>query len=268
VNGDSQVYVSGTNGGWKDSCDALYFNNSNSNIYIYPAISTSELGSNSYSSLADHDYRYALRHLFLKTKSFSDSGASYTADSYNFFEGEQIGLINYKIQKCSEGESHTPEEWCAYYPTISNIKLLNNLSINVDPDSQGKFNVIRPGFYYVTFNTNVNEEQVPISKLTVRVYKEGDDWTSDTGLKELDNLDAKPIATNPHKIGIFLSSGTYQIMAKVVDNWSTYGCASSPSKDFSSVACKKCCNNSEQGAPLPAFKDQNKNDKNYCEQCF
>ena len=247
----------------------MYFKATNEHIYIYPAIDTSELGTNSslsYSDLVDYDYEQALKGLFIKTKSGSaPSGASYTISSYDGLKGINVD----KIGKCPENESSI---YCATYPTISNIKLLNNLSINVDPDSQGKFNVIRPGFYYVTFNTNVNEEQVPISKLTVRVYKEGDDWTSDTGLKELDNLDAKPLPTNPHKIGIFLSSGTYQIMAKVVDNWTKFGCASSPSKDFSNVIsdfsnvisdCSKCCGDGEEKTP---FKDEIGNSQ--CSDCF
>ena len=218
-----------------------------------------------YSNLVDYDYRKALGHLFIKTKDLSSdpTGATYQFGKYNFLQGETIDGNLKRIEKCPENESNI---WCATYPTISNIKLLNNLSINVSPDSNGKFNVVRPGFYYVTFNTNVNEEQTPISKLTLRVYKEGDDWTSDTGIKELDNLDAKPIVTNPHKIGIFLSSGTYQIMAKVVDNWTKFGCASSPSKDFSSgnSNCGKCCGDEEEATP---FKDEIKSD-GPCSLCF
>jgi len=191
------------------------------------------------------DSRIGLKGLFI-----TGTGISYSSDSYDY-----TGTI----PKCISGQSSL---WCATYPTVSNIKLLNNLSINVNPDFQGKFNIVKPGFYFVTFNTNVNEEQTPISKLTLRVYKEGDDWTSDTGIKELDNLDAKPLSTNPHKIGMFLSSGTYQIMAKVVDNWTKFGCAASPSKDFSSVNsnCGKCCAGNET---IPAFKDNTN-----CRFCF
>jgi len=212
-----------------------------------------------YSNLVNYDYRKALGHLFIKSKSI---GSDNRGATYDFLQGVTIDGNLKKIEKCPENESHI---WCATYPTVSNIKLLNNLSINVSPDAQGKFNVVRPGFYFVTFNTNVDEEQTPISKLTLRVYKEGDDWTSDTGIKELDNLDAKPLSTNPHKIGMFLSSGTYQIMAKVVDNWTKFGCTSSPSKDFGSgnLNCNTCCEDGEEKTP---FQDEIENGE--CSQCF
>jgi hypothetical protein len=254
VNGHNDtIYVNGSN---KTPCEALQLNINN--YKISPATSSFDADLSYGSLVGNSHYENSLKRLFIKSKSIGSvpSGATYTfPSSYNYTSSSNIS-------ECTSEDLENNYRWCAIYPTISNIKLLNNLSINVSPDSNGKFNVIRPGFYYVTFNTNVNEEQTPISKLTLRVYKEGDDWTSDTGIKELDNLDAKPLSTNPHKIGIFLSSGTYQIMAKVVDNWTKFGCTSSPSKDFSSVNsnCGKCCAGNET---IPAFKDNTN-----CRFCF
>ena len=55
-------------------------------------------------------------------------------------------------------------------------------------------------------------------------------------------------------------------MAKVVDNWTKFGCASSPSKDFSSgnSNCGKCCGDEEEATP---FKDEIKSD-GPCSLCF
>ena len=169
------------------------------------------------------------------------SGIKGDNTSYDYLKGETNSFSELvKIEKCPENESST---WCATYPKIRDIRLLNNLSININPDANGKFNINRPGFYYLTVNTEVHEEQVPISKLTLRVYKKGDNWEEGINKKELDYLDAKTSLANPHKIGIYLSSGEYQIMAKVEDNWGKYACTATPSKDFSDGQndCGKCC---------------------------
>lgn len=129
----------------------------------------------------------------------------------------------------------------------------------------GKFNVTKNGFYFVSFNSNVDAEQVPISKLTIRVKETNDSFTSNTGINTFTNIDPKPNTNNPHKIGTFLSAGTYQIMIKVEDNWLKYGCASNPVEDFSSNYCSECCN--DTGTPkLNPFMDDDSNEE--CYNCF
>lgn len=81
----------------------------------------------------------------------------------------------------------------------------------------GKFDVAKNGFYFISFNSNVDAEQVPISKLTIRVKETDDFFTSNTGINTFTNIDPKPNTNNPHKIGTFLSAGTYQIMIKYSD---------------------------------------------------
>jgi len=130
----------------------------------------------------------------------------------------------------------------------------------------GKFNVTKNGFYFVSFNSNVDAEQVPISKLTIRVKENNDFFTSNTGINTFTNIDPKPNTNNPHKIGTFLSAGTYQIMIKVEDNWLKYGCASNPVKDFSSHSCSECCNNTNLEYLSDAFVDKPSFEN--CKQCF
>ena len=238
-----------------DPCDDVYFgsdfkmyiNYGNTNIQSSFALGEDRIEVNNNNDI--YDYKEALKHLFIKT-----SGVYNSSDGYDYTSS---------IPKC--GTSGASSYFCATYPTVSDIKLLTNLGINMDVNSNNKFNVTRPGFYFITFNTTVDEDQVPISKLTIRMYKEGDDWTKSTGIKEFDNIDAKPNAADPHKIGVFLSVGTYDIMVKVKDNWTKYGCASRSGKDFGSVTtdCGKCCDDSENYDTTP-FKDDTNSKCNLC----
>ena len=197
--------------------------------------------------------------------------SSTTVSQHNYsglVTGDSNVQSNDILNKCTNNTRTSETDFCAVYPTISNIKLLNNLNIAVPVDSNGKFNVSKGGFYFISFNSNVDAEQVPISKLTIRIKGEEDSFTENTGINSFTDIDPQADTNNPHKIGAFLANGTYQIMVKVEDNWSKYGCAS-PNKDFSSANsnCGQCCNNTDVDHYSSPFVDFN-NDFNKCEVCF
>jgi len=278
-----RIQTTSNGGTWGISpCEALYFNDSASGTKISVATTTATFNyaeeNKKYSTIENWGDNYTeslyLRHLFIKTSDVDMDNTSTTVSQHDYsgLTTRDPNVSSDDILNQCSNNTRTPEtDFCAVYPTVSNIKLLNNLNIAVPVSSDGKFSVSKGGFYLVSFNTNVDAEQVPISKLTIRIKGEEDSFTDNTGIKTLTNIDPQADTNNSHKIGAFLADGTYQIMVKVEDNWSKYGCASSPSRDFSSATsnCGQCCNNTDTENKSDPFVDYNKNDDyNNCDQCF
>lgn len=245
------------NNSFVNSCASLFFNNS----VQTPKISA-RYGSNinleeSYLYSTGDSYKDKLKHIWLKTSPVtSDSDYSYIANS------------NFPISFTTNSNRVPEEKYEAVLPDIvtnngEKIRLFSSIGLEINSDNNQKFTVTSPGFYTISFNTRVDKEQTPISKITIRIKENAQTWTKGVGQNIIINkVDPMSDPQNPHRLIKYLPQGVYQILVKVEDNWGFYRCAGLGGFDGNNSDCDNCCKNSLYD--LTSFEQFS---NPFCEEC-
>lgn len=182
-----------------DWCKYLHYDGANEF-----SLSVSSIGpyvSNTGSSIYD-----LLRQLFLKVKTVATG-----SNLYDF----SYGGISQDIGSCTGGV-RTNNAWCAIYPSISNVSLKDSSGNTINQVSK-TFTITKSDFYTLSFNTTIDMEQAPISRVSI-------DWGDNEACVLVSNVDSKPSATDPFKFVYQLSPGNYSIRIKIEDNWNFWSC--------------------------------------------
>lgn len=151
-------------------------------------------------------------------------------NEYNFAGSVEVSsgynYINPNNKNVKGGNEEPGElEFKAQYPQIKNINVTDSQKNIIIPTGD-IYDIKNAGNYTITFNTEVNKNQVPIQKLVLRVIKVDDDknFSSLSGSYLPANIDSLSHEDAPHNYSLQLSKGKYIVVIKVIDNWGFYRC--------------------------------------------
>jgi hypothetical protein len=239
-------------GGPKNTCSILYLDEDENRIMVlgYNEEDPSDLTVQHFYDLSGVNYGATsignnnwewpniidyLKHIWVRLKEIVGGDDQ----SYDFTENEEDLPPNYLAIDKDQDDRPSSTSFYARYPRIENITLTDSNGQPVDKEGDD-WKVQNPGYYTLSFNTDVDAEQTPITKLIIRIFKEGSDWTNADGIISQFNIDNLPDNNNPHRITKPLSSGDYKIVVKVVDNWGFYKC-DGLNGFGSNYNCDSCC---------------------------
>ncbi|MFA5644203.1 MAG: hypothetical protein WC928_01595 [Patescibacteria group bacterium] len=237
----SKTIIPPFSGNWTP-CDFLYFDGQKIRVLNPNNLSSPTDYSNNYLPISYsggyNEFEHYFSRLFLKAKEVTNNSPLYDYNYTRTGSGDQFqtpGLVETRIDYKHQ----------AVKPKIENVTLKDSLGQPISP-SAGAITISTPGFYTISFNTEIDAEQVPIKKLVLRVKKFDSDWTNSESSEiiEFYNINPSPNINNPHQVARYLSAGYYTILVKVEDNWDFYHCVDTADK-FSSMGtegnCYECC---------------------------
>jgi len=231
-------------GGPKNTCSILYLDEDKNRIMVlgYNEEDPSDLTVQGFYDLSGVNYGATsignnnwewpniidyLKHIWVKIKTVADfSISNFISMNWNF---TGIGVNNNPASAPSVDSGINPRStatsFYARYPKIENIFLTDSNGNTYNKlENTDTYRITNPGYYTLSFNTDIDAEQVPISSLLIRIKESNSNWASSTGIISQSIIDSLSDEGNPHRITKYLSSGDYQILVKVVDNWGFYKC--------------------------------------------
>jgi hypothetical protein len=165
--------------------------------------------------------KYLLGNIFLRSYGayvFNSATRKYDNDNFGFDFTSAGGDTN-AIKQCAGNVRINSNTFCAVYPTLSNVSLFygdNTSQINPNITNGNEFNVAERGIYRLEFNSLVDPEQMPLSKIVI-------DWGDNSGPQTVTDQDQAP--TNPpHTFYHYYTSinKSTKIHVIITDNWGQY----------------------------------------------
>ncbi len=149
------------------------------------------------------------------------------------------GTVNGKIPVCPSspplGPVRTAGSWCAIPPTISNVKLRDSDGHEIAHTNLG-YSINRADFYTLSFNVDVDSEQIPIARLSV-------DWAEGPSRVSVATMvDEKPSPSQTFNFVYFynpqntVTGDLKNIVVGVRDNWWFYKCSVNTINDNNSCS--------------------------------
>ncbi len=162
-------------------------------------------------------FEYPLKTIFLKT--FGGFFYDYSLNMYLVNNGYLVKHSDYGhlenfalLPQCLNNIRSNINDFCAVYPTVENLLLWQG--------SQSVQTISEPGIYNLTFNSNIDIEQQPLSSIRI-------DWGDGT-IQIINNQTHRPSGTAPHRIYHYYQEAinASEIKVRVVDNWEKFGTGS------------------------------------------
>ncbi len=232
-----EVYLSTS---FQNACNSLYYNAISNRVLATTSLDSS---FNTVRYTPDSNslaFKPFLKNIWLKVTNILGGTGLWLDYNDSRFEGNTTTINSSTGSRPADDLSYK-----AYFPEISNVKLSNNLGIQVPASSDQIYTITNPGYYTLSFNTKVDLEQVPIANLRIRIKNTIiNDWSGTDGLLEFSNLDQMSSSANPHRVIRYLNPGNYKILIKVEDNWGFYKCVGRNGfANINNLDCSNCCKN-------------------------
>ncbi|MFA5421086.1 MAG: hypothetical protein WC280_03645, partial [Patescibacteria group bacterium] len=144
------------------------------------------------------------------------------------------------IPSCS-GTTRGDTEVCYFLPEVNNVKVISSQGEMTPTNGVYTFN--QSSYYTIRFNTKVDVEQTPITRLEAYLVPVNivgtPDWGSKRAVISPIKTDPASSASNPHSVTIYVNSGRYLLAIRAEDNWKYYSCGGF---DFDKdEKCAACC---------------------------
>lgn len=151
----------------------------------------------------------------------ADSGIPPAQDILINTGNNQVSSMSRCLNQSSRYHNANPlNGWCGILPIVSNVKLYDAEGQLVPSNGNNVFTINEAGFYTLSFTTDLDVEQIPISNLII-------DWGTNNGKVVASDLDERPNVSSPFQFIYYYQmdgSNTKTISIKAIDNWGFYGC--------------------------------------------